>query len=63
KWRSVMEKAICENQVIKPRTACRLGSWDPVCVRNYSLGGRTYATATAILCLQAGMRIDLMEIE
>jgi hypothetical protein len=63
KWRSVMEKAICENQVIKPRTACRLGSWDPVCVRNSSLGGRTYTTATAILCLQAGMRIDLMEID
>jgi hypothetical protein len=63
KWGSVMEKAICENQVSKPRTACRLGSWDPVCVRNDSLGGRTYATATAILCLQAGMRIDLMEIE
>jgi hypothetical protein len=63
KWGSVMEKAICENQVSKPRTACRFGSWDPVCVRNYSLGGRTYATATAILCLQAAMRIDLMEIE
>ena len=56
KWNEAMKKAIVEHQNRKGRGA-KAGSWDPIGAWGPD-GGRVYATASMVMCLEVYYRYD-----